>query len=209
MLKPKRNFYFALTAMVAIGLLAACSSSQPGEPEILSLVETHDVPTIDPDAERDSCLDGNWIMPTADLDLFVASMVPLPNMRVVGGALYISFVDGQYEYSGEFTLQIELDMSEGKYMQSDAIFSSGGAYSTETTSTARGPLSWLTLDLTVSEVNALVWRAYKGGVMESMPGIGPTFTIVPPGNAPYRCSDSLLQIDTHGATQEVTMLFQR
>ncbi len=205
----KRKVYLALTAIAAIAILAACSSSQPGEPEILSLVETHEVPTIDPDADRDACLDGDWIMPTADLDLFVASMVPMPNIRVVGGALYMSFVDGEYEYSGEFTLQVELDMSEGKYLQSDAIFSSGGAYSTETNSTNRGPVSFLTLDLTVSEQNILVWRAYKGGVSSVAPGTGPTFTILPPGNAPYRCSATLLQIDTHGATQEVTMYFQR
>ncbi len=170
---------------------------------------SEEAPTLDPDADRDSCLDGNWIMPTADLNLLVASLVPIPNIRVLGGSLYMSFVDGVYDYSGEFTLQIDLDeISKGQYMQADAIFRSGGPYTTERVSTSRETQNFLVLDLSASEAQVLVWRAYKNGETITMPGTGPNFVILPPGNAPYRCSATLLEIDTQGALGAVTMYFQ-
>jgi len=202
-----RTTLFPLLA--AAFLLAACTLPTR-EPEVLSPVDVGDAPTLEPDAERDPCLDGTWTMHTAELDLFVASMVPIPNMRVVGGSLSMSFADGMYEYSGLMTLQIELDMSEGQYLQGDGIFSSGGAYATEARTERDFPVfDFLILDLTVSESEVMVWRAYKNGEEETAAGIGPNFTIVPPGEAPYRCTESRLEIDSQGASGPVTMFFER
>lgn len=212
MLERKRKHNYHLAGLAAVAFLTACSlpSRQPDEPEIVSLVGSAEAPTLDPDADHDPCLDGDWIMPTAELDLLVASLVPIPNIRVMGGSLSMSFVDGVYAYSGEFTLQIELDMTQGQYMQTDAVFSSGGPYATELQSDRDSPvLTFLVLDLTVSESNELVWRVYKEGEVQTQPGTGPSFIILPPGNAPYFCTDTQLEISTEGYTGPITMFFQR
>jgi hypothetical protein len=204
-----RNLLVALSVILS---LTACNlpSRQPAEPEVTSLLGSAEAPTLNPDADRDPCLDGDWIMPTADLDLFVASLVPIPNIRVVGGSLQLSFADGAYNYSGEFTLQIDLDTSQEQYMQTDALFSSGGAYATEIRSERDFPVfTFLIFDLTVSDSNELVWRAYKEGDLQTMPGSGPSFTILPPGEAPYKCTDTQLEIGTQGPGGPLTMFFQR
>jgi hypothetical protein len=189
--------------------VTACSLPG-GEPEVISPVDIGDAPTLDPDAERDPCLEGVWTMPTADLDLFVASLVPVPNIRVAGGSLTLTFADGVYDYSGLMTLQVELDMTENQYLQADGIFSSGGAYATEKRSDRGGPVfDFLILDLTASQSEVMVWRAYKNGEVQTAPGTGPNFVIMPPGAANYHCSDSTLEIETQGAAGTIVMFFQR
>jgi hypothetical protein len=212
MFKIKNGLYYILTALVGSTLLTACSlpNRQPDEPEIISLVGSAEAPTLDPNADRDPCLNGYWSMDTADLDLLMASLVPIPNIRVVAGSLNFSFVEGIYDYSGYFTLQMDLDLTKGQYMQTDATIGSGGAYATEIRSDGGGPvLTFLMLDLTVAESNELVWRVYKGGEVQSVPGSGPSFSILPPGNAPYICTDTQLQISTQGAGGPISMFFRR
>jgi hypothetical protein len=49
----------------------------PSEPEpIIIPVEGTPAPTIPPNAPRDPCLEGTWIMPASSLDLLMASVVP-------------------------------------------------------------------------------------------------------------------------------------
>jgi hypothetical protein len=149
-------------------------------------------------------------MYTAELDLLLATLVPAPNLRVVGGSLFMSFGDGVYDYSGEFTMQMEFDISQGQYMQAEALFSTGGAYATENRSVRDSPIfTFLVLDLSGSETNVLVWRFYKDGVVQAVPGTGPSFNLLPPAEAPYRCTETRLEIDTQGYTGPVTMFFQR
>ena len=195
--------------VLVAAMLTACTLPNR-EPVILSPVDIGGAPTLDPEAERDPCLEGEWIMNTPELDLLVATLVPVPNMRVVGGYLSMSFADGVYTYFGEMTLQVELDMSEGQYLQGDGQVRSGGEYATEARTERDFPVfDFLILDLTTSESDVFEWRAYKDGEVQTAPGIGPTVTIMPPGQAPYVCTDSSLVIDTQGAAGPVSMFFER
>jgi hypothetical protein len=184
-------------------LLAACNFPPPQLPEaeVENNIEGEDAPTLRPDADRDSCLDGTWVMPTDSLDLLMSTMVPAPGLRITTGSLNMSFVEGTFSYSGDFVIQI--DLGPGQYMEADSRFSTGGAYATEGNVT-------LIFDITASESEALNWTAYSNGQVVTEPGIGPTFTLNPPGEAPYRCTSNTLEIDTRepsGGT--VTMFFQR
>lgn len=203
MIKWMHKTVISLSILSTSILLTACNFPRPQlpEPEIVNLMEGEEAPTLRPDADRDSCLDGNWIMPTASLDLLMATMIPAPGLRITNGSLSMSFVDGTFRYNGDFVIQI--DLGPGQYMEADSTFTTGGAYATEGNVT-------LILDLTVSESQALNWTAYSNGQVVTEPGVGPMVTILPPGEAPYRCTTSTLEIDTRepsGGT--VTMFFQR
>src|SRR3990170_786671 len=103
--------------LVTATFLAGCNLSepvvQPGrlpsegeEPqteEDLSDLQGHDLP--------DECLVGEWVMLTGDLDIFVATVVPLPNLHVTAGSLYFVFGPlGAYDY-GSDGMVIRIDLS--------------------------------------------------------------------------------------------------
>jgi hypothetical protein len=202
MFSGKSIFLFVLCSMVLI--LAACSLplGPTPEPVIVTLLEPDTVvPTLRPDAERDACLDGNWNMDAGFLDLLLANLVPLPNIGVPEGSLGMYFSDGSFIYDGHFIVRVNLGPDQ--YIQADSVFSTRGLYATEGGST-------LVLDITASEIQPLEWKAYSNGREESYPGGGPSVVINPPGSAPYRCTQTDLEIDTLSpAGDTVTMFFVR
>jgi hypothetical protein len=198
----KRNFLFVLCGMVLF--VAACSLplSPTPDPVVVTLLEPDTVaPTLSPAAERDACLDGNWNMGTASLDLLLATLVPIPNIRVPEGNLGMNFNGDSFIYDGNFIVRV--DLGPDQYIQADSVFSTRGQYATEGGST-------LVLDISASEIQPLEWLAYSNGREASYPGEGPSVVINPPGSAPYRCTQTSLEIDTLSpAGNTVTMFFER
>lgn len=199
-----------LAAGLLFTLLAACNlpGSQPDLPdapqEIAPTEPSEDVimSTENPvDAVRDACLEGNWMMDTADLDLLVSVLVELQNMRVPEGSLTLRFdPDGSITYNGELTIQI--DFAENWYMQGVGGFSNTGTYATD------GNL--ILFDIQTAEVEVFVWRAYKDGQSVEQPGGGPEFSLTLPGAAPYRCTTETLEIVTVNTVGDtITMFFSR
>lgn len=161
-------------------------------------------PLLPPDAERDACLDGNWIMPTSQLDLFVATMFPDASsfLRVTAGELRMSFVDGAYTYRGDYVLHV--DSGPGMFSEADITFAAGGAYATEAN-------SMITFDLGMTEAQTLTCTSYKDGQSFSTPcdGMGVT-AILPPSTGPYRCSADRFELDVPSPSGIIiTMFFER
>lgn len=156
----------------------------------------------DPIAERRECLVGSWTMLTADLDLLVSTVVPVPGIRVPEGLLHIFFdADGGFTYMGTLIIHIDMDATGSSYLEGDGAFRTTGRYAIDGDT--------IRFDYTDSETEVFVWRAYKDGRSAEAPGGGPTFDVNLPAVAPYRCTASSLEIDTVGPAGTVTMFFER
>jgi hypothetical protein len=139
---------------------------------------------------------------TSDLDLLVSTLVPVPGIRVPEGVLNMFFdADGGFTYTGNLIIHMDMNPAEGSYLEGEGGFRTTGSYTTEG--------DRILFDYTESQSEVFVWRGYKDGQSASVPGTGPTFSLNPPGAAPYRCTGSTLEIDTVGPAGTVTMFFRR
>ena len=188
---------------VALILSAACNlSGLPSDAveDGIVPVGTDLPPTSRPaDSEADSCLVGEWWMDTPDLDLLVATLVPIPNIRVPDGNLLLRFyADGTFSYQGSPVIRIELGASQ--YIEGAGVFTTNGTYATEGGTT-------VLLNTTRSESGVTVWHAYKDGQSSDYPA-GPQISLALPGSAPYRCTSTRLELDTRNPSGvTVTMFF--
>jgi len=166
--------------------------------EDLSGLQGHDLP--------DECLAGTWVMLTADLDIFVATIVPLPNLRVTAGSLYFVFGTlGEYSY-GSDGMVIRIDLSRPgdspeKFLKGSAFFETAGVYTTDTGA--------LVLMDNGSMVEFTEWVAVKGSEVASAPGSGPEISFVPDGPLPYECTDEELVLHVRGPSGALPMIFKR
>lgn len=161
-------------------------------------------PTVLPNAERDACLEGKWIMPTDRLDLLVATLFPQTSsfLRVTEGSLSMSFTEENFYYEGKYVLHV--DSPDGGYSEASIDLFSSGFYATEDDDR-------LILDMTVTESHTVTCTAYKDGQTFSVPcaGLGMT-EILPPSASPYLCSENELQIEILSpAGEPITMFFER
>jgi hypothetical protein len=140
-------------------------------------------------------------MPTSDLDLFVATLVPVPGLRATAGELLFTF-DGQEFAYLSYGLILQIDMGSGAWMEASGSFENTGTFGTED-----GVLNLVTTN-SVSDISS--WTAYKDGVQVTVPGSGPVMNFPPPGGSPYRCYPDRLEIDTQNGTgTTITMFFTR
>jgi len=200
-----RSLWRPLAFLLAAALLAACSeptpSPEPTAPPTAVPTPLPEEPAAELPTSQDPCLVGVWRMPTGDLDLLVATLVPVPGMRVTDGELIMEFDGESFSYRADvFVLRV--DLGADTYLEGDGRFGTSGTYTTGD--------GQLFLNSIGSEQDILTWTAYKDGEVVSMPGTGPTFSLPTPGEAPYRCFPDRLEIDTRGAMPEtVTMFFGR
>jgi len=150
-----------------------------------------------------SCLSGTFVMETSFLDLLVATLVPGPDIHVPAGQLTMSFdpSNGTYIYDGDFTIKVFITPGGESYMEALGGFQTNGAFSVE------GDM--IAFDLSNSEEQVLQWHAVANGQDVTVPGGGPSFSLLPPANAPFRCTAEGLEIDTMGSGGVVTMFFTR
>ena len=192
-------------------LLAACNFPAP-EPVVqpgrlpsegeddLSGLQGHDLP--------DECLAGTWVMLTGDLDIFLATIVPVPGlgMRVTAGSLYFVFGTlGEYSY-GSDGMVIRIDLSRPgdspeKFLKGSAFFETAGVYTTDTGA--------LVLTDNGSMVQFTEWVAVNGAQVASAPGAGPEFSFLPDGPLPYECTAEELVLEVRGPSGAVPMIFKR
>jgi hypothetical protein len=191
-------------ALLALGaFLTSCNrpatptAEPPEEP-----APAEPLPPSDPAGDHDSCLEGEWWMDTHDVDILTSTIVPVPNMHVPRGNLVIIFdPDGQYDYQGSVVLHLDMDPSQNQYMETEAVFTTAGPYSSRDDTT-------IVLDLSNSRTEILEMKACKGGTCVSTDAM-PVFDLLPPGEAPYRCTADRLEIDAQGPLGPVTMFFTR
>ena len=154
--------------------------SEPGQEDANPVLQ----PTVDygtplpVNAERDACLEGNWIMPTDRLDLFVATMFPQTAsfLRVTEGSLSMSFTEEVFYYEGTYVLHV--DSPDGSYSEASIDLFASGFYATEDNDR-------LTFDRTVTQSHTLNCIAYKDGQTFSVPCAGAGMTeILPPSTGP-------------------------
>ena len=79
---------YVVAAAPSTGCIRPVATTAPSEPDLSG----------EQDSGRDECPEGDWVMRTADLGLLVATIVPVPNLRIVDGFLFLPFTDGEYRY---------------------------------------------------------------------------------------------------------------
>jgi len=201
----RRCLWRPLALLLAAALLAACSEPTP-TPEPPTLPTSIPTPEpVDPDgsgaADHDPCLEGTWRMGAGDLDLMMASLVPVPGLHVTAGELIMEFDGEAFGYRADI-LVLRVDLGSDTYLEADGRFGVSGTYSTGD--------GLLYLNSVGADQEILTWTAYKDGEVVTLPGTGPAFSLPVPGESPYRCFTDRLEIDTRGATPTtVTMFFYR
>lgn len=171
---------------------------EPQTEEDLSDLQGHSPP--------DECLTGTWVMTTDDLRMFVATIVPVLNMRVTAGSMYFVFgTQGEYDY-GSDGIVIRMDLSRPgespeKFLKGSAFFETAGTYTTDT--------GELVLIDNGSMVEFTEWVAVRGSQVASAPGGGPEFSFLPDGPLPYECMEGELVLQVPGPTGAVPMIFKR
>ena len=195
--------YLTAGYVVAAVLSAGCTRAEGEVRGRLPAVDFSD----SQGSERDPCLEGDWVMRTADLDLLVATIVPVPNLRIVAGSLFLSFAGGEYRYGSDGLVK-HVDLGLGRYLEGAAIFLMTGTYTAEEGSpvTGGGALSFLGGG---AEKGVTKWLAYKDGRSEEYPGEGPQVSLPLTGRFRYSCSDQELIMFMAGMTGEVPMFFKR
>jgi len=195
--------YLTVGNVVTVALLAGCTRA---EGEVSGTLPTVDF-SESQGSERDPCLEGDWVMRTADLDLLVATLVPVPNLRIVAGSLFLSFAGGEYRYGSDGFVE-HVDLGPGRYLEGTAVFLMTGTYAAQVGSPVTGgsALSFLGggADKAVTK-----WLAYKDGRSEEYPGEGPQVSLPLTGRFRYSCSDQELILYFTGPTGEVPMFFKR
>jgi len=195
-----------VTCITLLSLVSCNLPTREADPPVVEEIASDDesrveVPTsLPPAARADSCLINEWWMDTGTLDLLVATLVPMPGIRVPSGDATFTFTSGgNYYYAG--SLVIRIDMTADQYMEGEGTFNTEGTYTTD------GGI--ITFSESEGQNNIMEWRAYAHGQSAEVPGGGPSFSLIPAGAAPYRCSDDILEIDTQGPAGTVTMFFDR
>lgn len=181
-------------------ILSACSTgATPGAPPSPTS-PTQPPPTVESasSTESDLCLQGDWVMPTGDLDLMIATLVPIPGVRVPSGELLILFDGSTYRYlSYGFILHTDIDT--GEYMEATLSFENSGSFSTSD--------GFILFNSITSESEVSSWTRYKNGETYIVPGTGPQIAFSMSGENPYRCTAERLEIDTFHPTLGTMTLF--
>ncbi len=180
------------------------SDSEPldSEPEPMIIpVEGTAAPTLPPNAPRDPCLEGVWIMPADTLDLLVASVIPESTsfLSIPSGQLTLTFTDNAFTYAGDFIMRV--NNPDGSWAEGHAIFSNSGLYTTEDL--------MLTFDTQVSESEMVSCTAGSGGQVFSTPCTFPVLTILPASTGGYGCWSNRLELEINTPNGPMTMYFQR
>jgi len=194
----------SLFVLTLAGLLAACSlPGRSPEVEVTLLPTSTSLPTPIPTPD-DTCLEGEWVMPQDRLVILFSTLFPHTGsyVNINAGYLTMSFVDGMYTFAGDYT--IHADTGQGRYSEGRAIFSTTGAYTLLSASS-------IALEASPSQTQMVSCIAYDNGMTYSVPcDFVESIAILPPSEAPYRCSQTLLEIDTLSPTGAiVTMFFER
>ena len=137
-------------------------------------------------------------MPTADLDLMIAVILPVPGVRVPGGELLMMFDGSNYRYLS-YGFIIHMDLGTDTYLESTASFENTGSFSTRD--------GLIVFSSIVSESEVSSWTGSKNGETYTVPGAGPEVAFSMGGENPYRCSADRLEIDTYHPTIETMTLF--
>jgi hypothetical protein len=176
----------------------------PSEPEpIIIPLEGTAAPTIPPNAPRDPCLEGTWIMPTSSLDLLMASVVPEASsfIHVSSGQLKFTFTDTAFIFSGDYILRSYPD-EKGFWSEAHSVFNNSGSYTTEG--------NFLIFDTQVSESQVVECKANTPeGIVPLSPCALPIITILPADRSPYTCTQHRLEIETRSPHGPITMFFER
>ena len=179
--------------------LSACGTrATPSPPS-----PTQPPPTVESAISTDSdrCLQGNWVMPTGDLDLMIATLLPIPGVRVPGGELLMIFDGSTYRYLS-YGFILHMDLGTDSYMESTASFENSGSFSTRD--------GLIVFSSIASESEVTSWTGYKDGETYTVPGTGPEVAFYLGGESPYRCSADRLEIDTiHPTIETLTLFFTR
>jgi hypothetical protein len=147
---------------------------------------------------------GAWIMPTARLNLFVATLLPGASsfLRITSGQLYMTLnSDGTYTYSGEYTQHV--DTSDGDYAEGVSTFTTSGTYSTTA--------SMILFETGATDVRMISCTAYDHGAVYTVPCDSVVMVdLLLPSEAPFRRSADMLEIDVPAPSgMIVTMFFER
>jgi hypothetical protein len=213
-LEKKMFRFYHLSLCVLLVFLAGCSLPSRGpaadspssdadaesEPIIIP-VEGTAAPTIPPNAPRDSCLEGTWIMPASSLDLLVASIIPesTPFLSIPSGQLKLTFTDVAFTYSGDFIMRV--NNPDGSWAEGHALFENSGGYTTD--------MHMLTFDTQVSQSQMFDCKAGSGGQVFSTTCTFPMVTILPASTGPYGCWENRLELEILTPNGPMTMYFQR
>jgi hypothetical protein len=193
----KSNSQIIALFSTGILILSACGlTSTPSPPPSPS----QPPPTVESTIPLDSdlCLQGDWVMPTADLDLMIAVILPIPGVRVPGGELLMMFDGPSYRYLS-YGFIIHMDLGTDTYMESTASFENTGSFSTRD--------GLIVFSSIVSESEISSWTGYKNGETYTVPGTSPEVAFSIGGENPYRCSADRLEIETYHPTLETMTLF--
>jgi len=182
---------------VAAVLLSGCSLS---EASISGTLPGYDATILQESASLDPCLEGSWTMLTHDLDIFMATLVPAPGLRVANGSVSLSMSEGMYEY-GSDGFAIRIDLGPDSYLEGAAVFLTTGSYSTDD-----GKLN-LVDNGTQKQITE--WKGCKGGTYVPVPGGGVEFSMLPSGPMGYECGPEVLVLQSPGPTGNVPMVFTR
>ncbi|MBI4731546.1 MAG: hypothetical protein HY781_05355 [Chloroflexi bacterium] len=146
-----------------------------------------------------ACLQGNWEMSNSDLNLMLATLVPVPGMSIPVGTFLMAFSGSDFSYGSEgFALRIEIP--DG-YMEADAAFLTTGTFSAED--------GVITFSGLVSDREISTWRAVVDGEVVEVPG-ATSIDFPSPGSGPYTCSDTTLAITSVSGTGDpFVMIFTR
>jgi hypothetical protein len=192
-----------LLSVVMMLLIAGCEAAE-AEPEVRPETEADQParPSGFALEDLDECIEGDWVMQTSDLDILVATLVPLPGMRIPSGSLFLSIKDGVGYRYGSDGFVIHIDVGEDAYLEGLATFLATGTYLNSEPGTI--VFSGDGAEKSVSE-----WIAYKQGQTQRSPGTGPEVTLPLTGPVAYQCSDQELVLYRTGPTGEVPMIFKR
>lgn len=172
------------------------------EPEpIIIPVEGTAPPTIPPNAPRDACLEGDWVMPAPALDLLVASIIPQSTsfLSIPSGQLTLTFTDVAFTYAGDFIMRV--NQPNGDWAEGRATFSNSGGYTTENL--------MLTFDVQVSTSAMHDCKASSDGNVYSTPCTFPVVTILPASTGSYGCWTNRLELEINAPNGLMTMYFER
>jgi hypothetical protein len=196
-MSSKSNSQIFALSSIGMLILSACGMiSTPSPPPSPSQPPPTAESTIPLDS--DLCLQGDWVMPTADLDLMIAVILPIPGVRVPGGELLMMFDGSTYRYLS-YGFIIHMDLGTDRYLESTASFENTGSFSTRD-----GRIVFSSI---VSESEVSSWTGSKNGETYTVPGSGPEVAFSMGGESPYRCSADRLEIDTYHPTIETMTLF--
>jgi hypothetical protein len=185
-----------LACGLAASVLSGCNLSEPEVRGTLPLYE----PDLQAGSSMDPCLEGHWTMITMDLDIFVATLVPVPNLRVSEGSLFLNMSEGAYEYgSDRFVLHI--DLGPDRYLEGAAVFLTTGGYSSDDGS--------LLLVNSGTQKQVTDWKAFKQGRTSVVAGGVPEFSLVPSSPLDYTCGSEELVLYMRGPTGSIPMIFKR